>query len=61
MKKDFLIQWKPWVKIVPRAYFLWPSLLKAALTSVPSGGNLDVRIEAFSIIYAERSTCTEYV
>lgn len=37
-------------KIVPKAYFLWPSLLKTALTSVPSGGNLDVRIEAFFII-----------
>lgn len=40
-------------KIVPKAYFLWPSLLKTALTSVPSGGNLDVRIEAFFIIEKE--------
>lgn len=58
MKKDFI---ETPGTIVPKGFFLWPSLLKAALTSAPSGGNLDVRIEAFSITYVERSTYTEYM
>lgn len=48
-------------KRVPRALFLCTGLLKTALTSVPSGGNLDVRTETFFIIYVERSTYIEYM
>lgn len=48
-------------KRVPRGLFLCTGLLKTALTSVPSGGNLDVRIEIFFVIYVERSTYIEYV
>lgn len=45
----------------PRARFLCTALLKTALASVPSGGNLGVRIETFFIIYVERSTYIEYM